>query len=452
MRWLQGLPRSVRLVHGRHCVLRAFSDAAARGLELMGQGKFAEAVPHLQSAVEDGGSDDFEQSAEVFFALGVLAQRTLERNEGEHSCAGGAANREEVLRQIQAQRREAMRRKKARATGDGTPVTITHHSSSSARFTLLEEDALAAGFFELAADRGHTGAMVGLGNLCLQRAEADYGEGTPDEAWRLQTRRAIEQAIEWYHQAADAEPPHADALYNLGQVFFTGRGGSKIRREEAVALFQRSARAGDSSAEFFLFQLYRVGDAEANIAEDPQECLRHLDNAVRAKHPQATYYKALLHRTGDPDLEIEASHEEFLRFLGIAVELGDPEATFCLGDMLYHGSDGLDQDLEAAHRHLKAAAQAGHADAMCSLGSLYYQGQGCEKDLQAAFHWYQQAAETGKEDGSPHREAWLNVANMHARGDFVPKNMEVAKQILRFLESTQGGGHPQEQGQGTIEK
>lgn len=126
-------------------------------------------------------------------------------------------------------------------------------------------------------------------------------------------------------------------------------------------------------------------------------------------------------------------------------------------------------DKAQAFAYFKQAAEGGHADAMCSLGSLYFQGEGCGRDLAAAFHWYQQAAETGREDGTPHREAWLNLASMcvrqplrnplicrtsippstpgqvltaavwfgrHANGDFVPKNTEVAKQILRFLEST----------------
>jgi TPR repeat protein len=124
-----------------------------------------------------------------------------------------------------------------------------------------------------------------------------------------------------------------------------------------------------------------------------------------------------------------------------------------------------------------------HTDAMCCLGSCFFNGL-CDQpvDYEKAFYWYQRAADVSNlqgpdlhrlssssssspssspsspsssrniggedsgvivrhaaNDGSntAHIEAWSNIASMYALGLGVPKCMDTAKHILRFLDSIQ---------------
>lgn len=159
---------------------------------------------------------------------------------------------------------------------------------------------------------------------------------------------------------------------------------------------------------------------------------------MRLGHAGAIYYAALLHRTGDEVLEIVKSQEAFHSLLERACEAGDANAFFCLGDMYFHGSEGVEQDEGRAFRCFLEASKLGHADAMCSLGAMYYIGIGVGvegPDHRLAFDWYQRAADKGGDDGGPHRQAWGNLASMYALGHGVPRSEETAKHILRFLDS-----------------
>lgn len=502
------------------------------------------------------------------------------------------------------------------------------------------ENHLAASFYELAAARGHTGAMVALGNLALRAAEDNAlllaslprsapgldgaittaaglgrwggGRWSQEEAAAAAGRRL---ALEWYSAAAyDVPAPHGDALFNLGQLYFTGRAGvCTVDLSRAVRCFEKAAApaswsfspsgmfntggCNDSSAQYFLAHLLRCdddvqvmlqqlgggGDGDqadfSNYRIDeprsrPSDWLRLLQAAVAQGHGGAAYYLALLYRNGVADgddgngdgdagddegaeeeslleqlnepwrrgFELRRSWKHYQRLLRFAAdECGDRDALFCLADCYFNGSDGFDvkhfrppavsdavldagqiqkqraqelqqqggsssssslmllpkrtaqPDLDGRSKALSywlAAAEQGHADAMCCLGAVYYRGlcgtatvQPSEaRRFQVAFEWYQRAADAAHLEGGPsfsalgwqaekqqqltkgqqqdsketgeagvdeegllstekqgewagaHREAWGNLASMYALGHGVPKCTKTAKLILRFLE------------------
>ena len=80
----------------------------------------------------------------------------------------------------------------------------------------------------MSAERGHSGAMVALGNLALAAADAAAAEAAePPEAVpragvalpaAALVGLGLNFAVHWYQAAASAAPPHPDALFNLGQV------------------------------------------------------------------------------------------------------------------------------------------------------------------------------------------------------------------------------------------
>ena len=518
-----------------------------KGLELLDSDQAAEALACLQAAVAWG--KDFDGVADAFFGLGMLARNDMqalrEEDEDEVDEAsggmeiaggtsalpdGGASSQKEVIAQIKAERKKAAKERRRRlkaaraanATDANNAGGVASESAATSGGETTEslvppEEKLAATFFELAASKGHSGAMVALGNICLLTAEVppeddetkpvemesvgetkvdvdatgeDTGAGARSsdrlvishvrpvptaavDAAALQQRTAA-RAVEWYEAAAAATPPHPDALFNLGQIYYAGRGGLERDPTRALAYFEAAAASGDQAAQFWLGTMLRAGDAEDGIVADPRAAVAHLEAAaglgagatragssggvggggggddgvvgvgvgVAAAHGGALYYLALLHREGDPLMGIEASGESFARHLDLACDAGYADALFCRADLHYHGTDGAVLDHTEAHAYYLRAAAADHADAMCCLGTMSYLGQGGQPvNHEAAFSWYQRAADTGDEDGGPHRGAWGNLASMYALGHGVPKCMKTAKHILNFLD-----------GKATIEK
>lgn len=85
----------------------------------------------------------------------------------------------------------------------------------------------AAGWFRIAAERGHLKAAHNLGLMCEQ------GEGLPEDA---------AEAAKWYRTAA--EQGHAGSQNNLGVLFENGEGVSQSAAE-ALGWYRKAAANGD---------------------------------------------------------------------------------------------------------------------------------------------------------------------------------------------------------------
>ena len=82
------------------------------------------------------------------------------------------------------------------------------------------------------------------------------------------------------------------------------------------------------------------------------------------------------------------------QFIPLAETANDPFAQRFLGDMYAKGK-GVDQDMAAAAKWYKAAAEKGVASAQCELGLLYRDGNGVPKDLENSFAWLSVANKLG---------------------------------------------------------
>ena len=83
------------------------------------------------------------------------------------------------------------------------------------------------------------------------------------------------------------------------------------------------------------------------------------------------------------------------RLLTRAAAAGRPRAHYLCGRMAARGQ-GRPQDQVAARRHFEAAAEAGVAAAMTRLGNYHDDGSGgLREDVEAAARWYRRAAEAG---------------------------------------------------------
>jgi len=170
---------------------------------------------------------------------------------------------------------------------------------------------------------------------------------------KLQTQSLLEKA-----QAGDAE-----AEYEIGWAYFTGKGVS-VDYQEAARWLRQSAAQGVPDAEFALGYFYEHGKG---LRKDDSQAVR--------------YYSA-------------------------AAKQGHSIAENNLASMYQHGQ-GVHKDLRAAARWYQRAAEQGNVVAQCNLASIYFRGEGLARDYSQAATWFHSAAERGY---APAQEnfAWMS--------------------------------------------
>lgn len=78
----------------------------------------------------------------------------------------------------------------------------------------------------------------------------------------------------------------------------------------------------------------------------------------------------MLYRNGEEELSLPPDPTLFRTYLEKAEKLEDPEALFCLADMHLRGEEGVEKDEAKAVDFYRRAGEAGHPDALTSLGAL----------------------------------------------------------------------------------
>ena len=81
---------------------------------------------------------------------------------------------------------------------------------------------------------------------------------------------------------------------------------------------------------------------------------------------------------------------EFEKLLKHALK-GEPRAQFLVGNF-YHRGYGVEQDVDAAIRWYRRAAEQEYPGALCALGLCYEKGIGVEQDQTEAVKWCLRAA------------------------------------------------------------
>jgi TPR repeat protein len=111
----------------------------------------------------------------------------------------------------------------------------------------------------------------------------------------------------------------------------------------------------------------------------------------------------------------------------------DPDACTQYGGLLYWGARGVQRDHAAARDAWRAAADAGHADAACSLASMYARGEGGAANHSEAVKYWTAAA-----DAANHTAALNGLGFAFFNGqDGVPQNASAAfRYFLRAAQQT----------------
>lgn len=153
-----------------------------------------------------------------------------------------------------------------------------------------------------------------------------------------------------------AQEGDANAQYQLGSIYSTGRDGIVKDYEKAYFWYMKAAESGHAIAMYYLAWMYKRGDG---IKEDPEKAFYWFEKAA---------------------------------------EKGNVYAICNVGDCYKKGYYVKRDYVKAAEWYKKGE----HSSICClALGELYELGNGVEKDLEKAMHYYETAEILGGVGDSP---------------------------------------------------
>ena len=259
-----------------------------------------------------------------------------------------------------------------------------------------------------------------------------------------------EQAVEWYHRAA--EQGHTIAQYDLSWMYQYGRGVSP-NPSEAVRWCRLAAEQGYADAQNALGWRYQY--VRGVGVQNYDEAIRWYRRAAEQGHADAqARHRELSARNQQIDtadvetarLNYRATQQigfggrqtvrsgfgrdnvrTFLHYQS-AAQQGNTAAQNNIG-VMYANGIGVDQDYDEAINWFSRAAQQGDTAAQNSLGVMYANGIGVDQDYEQAFNWFSRAAE------QLHGIAEYNLGVMYTNGDHVVQdNVEAVNWFSRAAE------------------
>jgi len=177
-----------------------------------------------------------------------------------------------------------------------------------------------------------------------------------------------------------AEQGDANAQYNLGKMYFQGRG---VSEDYAVAArwYRKAAEQGEAQAQNNLAFMYSQGKG---VPRDYTESARWYRKAAEQGDAHAEYGLGFEYHYG---LGVPPNPAEAVRWYRKAADQGYVMALSSLGYMYYHGQ-GVPRNRAEAVRWFGKAADRGDEEAQVLLGYLYYHGQDVPQSYAEAARWF----------------------------------------------------------------
>lgn len=198
-------------------------------------------------------------------------------------------------------------------------------------------------------------------------------------------------AMEGCVVAADYDIPQAQFL--LAEMTISS--DNKAVRDDAVALYQSSAKAGYAEALYQLSHFYKAG--EHSLKKNRLLAKDLLQEACDADFSDACNALAV-------DAMRVSRYKESLAYLDKAIDLGSVLALFNKA-LLYEDGTGVEKNLHQAYKLYELSANLGSSVAQYRMFWFNYKGWEVKKDYTEAYAWLL-VAETGKVEDYDILENW----------------------------------------------
>ena len=284
-------------------------------------------------------------------------------------------------------------------------------------------------YFNAAAEEGYPDAQFAMGMMYLNE---EGGLTYCDEAAR------------WLGEAAGKG--HTEAMVELGNLLVSGRWLTDP--ELAVSWYENAAEYGHSEAQMKLFAMYFSEEAVKDRDKAAYFAKLAAENGVEGMAKVVSDFEYIGY-SGDPAAVAEAYYEgkhgkdkdwkKAIWWLTRLADKGDAAAKFKLGKIYAAGESGEDEPTAKffAKMWYEDAANAGYNDAQHNLALLHYQGYFGDVDYESAFKWMNQSAQSGDS------ESQFIAGVMYYNGEGVEQNQQAGLELIRKA-ALQGNEEAQE--------
>lgn len=192
-------------------------------------------------------------------------------------------------------------------------------------------------------------------------------------------------ALKYYQLAADKDD--SMALLGLGFLYQDGSGVPK-NHERAFYFIQLAASQDYPPAHFNLGQVYELG---RGVPQDHMESVKWYRKAAVQGYVSAQFNLGVMHEGGRGTRQ---SDTEAVKWYRKAADQGYAPAQFNLG-VMYESGRGTRQSATEALKWYRMAADQGYASAQVNLGWMFKNGRGTHQDDTEAIKWFRKAADQG---------------------------------------------------------
>ena len=294
---------------------------------------------------------------------------------------------------------------------------------------VAQDQAQAVAWCRRAAGQGHAEAQFTLGLMCAK------GDGMPRDGWQAVSwcRKAAAlghseaqytlavmyargdgvvqdaaQSVKWYRQAA--EQGHAKAQFDLAEAYAAGDG---VDRDDGLAAvwYRRAAEQGHDAAQLALGRFFVDG---RGVPQDQVQAVGWFERAAARGNADAqSELDVLTPARDDVPAAAEPSHREAPDAEAPVVKRAWPPvpATAPETDVVHVPDDTGTETWQTADAlaELRREADGGDALAQYRLAGICATGDGVPQDMPAALRWCRKAAEQGL------AEAEYNLGLIHAQ-------------------------------------
>jgi len=202
----------------------------------------------------------------------------------------------------------------------------------------------------------------------------------------LRNRKIMNELINQANQG------DVQAQYDLARKY------QQKKPDEALQLFEKSAKNGHPQAQLVLGIIYKEGNG---VEKNPVQAVHWFEQAAEQGLADAQYELGYCYMMGQGIKEDDV--KAFSWFEKAGANGSTNAQTFkSLADVQFKmalaykvGEEGKEKDLVKAMTYLEKAADQKHKDAQYELGYCYMTGQGINEDDVKAFSWFEKAAANG---------------------------------------------------------
>ena len=253
-----------------------------------------------------------------------------------------------------------------------------------------------------------------------------------------------------------AEKGDTDAMHQLANCYYEGKGGLKKDPVTAMYWYEKAAKKGKAESQFMAAYCYLAGEGVKADFQKSQEYANKAKNKRYApaywlyaqyyKHnyltsPRTGYIQNLsrsaelgyskaqaeigaLYLYGADEYGVTRNINTALGFFNKSAEQGDPAGEYYLG-VCYELGAGVDKDSEKALQYYNSAAQKDYAAAKARMGYAYLIGEGVSVDYSTAYNYLYDAANEGN------AYAIGKLADMYYYGVGVEENNNTAIDLYK---------------------